>query len=58
MRSDGHPCAGSMYKETSWVVPKCLGIAPHVPIAIVVIALTGEHLVFVVLDRRNIILCR
>jgi hypothetical protein len=50
-------CPGLVDKETSWVVPKCLGIAPHVPIAIVVIALTGKHLTFVVLAGRNIILC-
>src|SRR6516164_5532015 len=48
----------SVDKETSWVVPICLGIAPHVSIAIVVVALTGDHLTFVMLDGRNIIGCR
>ena len=44
--------------ETSWVVSIRLRIAPHVPIAIVVVARTGDHLAFVMLDRRNFIGCR
>jgi hypothetical protein len=60
-----HPCTGSAEKETSWAVPRFLGITQRVPIAVVV-ALTGEHFGFVMLaffsvrfcsgnDRRDIV---
>src|SRR5713101_3062997 len=40
--------AGSTEKETSWAVPRFLGITQRVPIAVIV-ALTGEHFGFVML---------
>ena len=60
-----HPCAGSAEEETSWAVPKFLGITQRVPVTVVV-GLTGEHFGFVMFaffsvrfgsgnDRRDIL---
>jgi hypothetical protein len=52
----GHTCAGSAEKETSWAVPRFLGITQRVPIAVVV-ALTGEHFGFVMLTFFSVRFC-
>jgi hypothetical protein len=51
------PVAGSVDKEPSWVVAVCFGVTRRVPIAIV-IARTGKHPAFVMLNGRSIILRR
>src|SRR5215469_8810264 len=46
----------SAEKETTWAVPRFLGITPRVPIAVVV-ALTGKHFGLVTLDFFSFRFC-
>ncbi len=53
----GQPCAALLEKRTSWAVPRLFGITQRVPIAVVVVALTGENLGLVMLDFFSVRFC-
>jgi hypothetical protein len=55
-QSKAAPSAGSAEKETSWTVPRFLGITQRTPIAVVV-ALTGENFGLVMLDFFSFRFC-